>query len=358
MKFLIAALCFAGMILSVSSSYRGNNFYQVISSHPHDLEEIKPHIETVYQNGRLWVIKLKRKAPASVLEHLKPLTGGEKSYLFKNVLTSEIKISKNDPIKTFVKTISKEKIEKDVYKLSSFRTRAAGTPENKEVIEGIYIRLKDLGYDVKRSCYSENECSIVADKKGSINPDQVMMVMAHVDSVGESFAGADDNASGTAVLLEMARVLSTYKNIKSIRFFVTNGEEEGLLGASEYVRVLRNEKKLQELSFVINMDMVGYNENRIVEIETNPEFEEFAKTQATMAKRYTKLKPKISLGAWGSDHVPFLRRGIPALLIIENWDTRTPCFHLECDLPDTLNYDYAADIGRMNTAVLLYKDQF
>lgn len=357
MKLIIAAMLFTGMFLTVGSSYRAGNIYQVISSHPHDLQELKPHIKTVYQNGRLWVVKLKRNAPKEVMTHLKTLTGKEKSYLFKSPLTSELRPSKNDPIRPFVKSVSKERIKQDVAQLASYKTRASGTKENKEVIQSIFDRLSTLGYDVQKVCHNEDDCSVIADKKGSTRPEEVMMIMAHVDSVGEDFAGADDNASGTAVLLEMARVLSTYKNNKTIRFFVTNSEEEGQVGAAFYVKEMRAQKKLTELSFVLNMDMVGYNDNRIVEIETNPEFEDLAKLQALMAERYTNLKPKITLGAWGSDHVPFLRRGIPSLMIIENWETRTPCYHLDCDLPDTLNYDYTAEIGKMNLAMLLFKDR-
>ena len=182
--------------------------------------------------------------------------------------------------------------------------------------------------------------------------------MGHIDSVGKAFAGADDNASGTAVALEIARVLKDYDNRKTIRFFITNGEELGLLGAQHYVRKLSGENRLSELELVINMDMVGYNKsNNIVELETAPEYETLAKWFAELGSRYTTLKSKITLGAWGSDHVPFLNKGVPALLTIENWDTKTPCYHQACDRPETLNYDYASEIGKLNAAAVLTKDQ-
>lgn len=357
MKFLILGILFLGMLLNMSSSYRGNDFFQVITSHPHDLDELSPHIETVYQNGRLWVVQLKKNAPAKITRHLKRLTGKEKSYIHKSVLTAQHKRRGESRIKTLVDKIDPALIEKDVIELASYETRAVGTEQNREVFVKLAERLSSMGYAVRQLCWSPGNCSIEAEKYGSVYADEVLLVMAHADSVGETFAGADDNASGTAVLLEMARVLSSYENRRTIRFLISNGEEDGLLGAAHYVRILNNQKKLNQLKLVINMDMVGYNDDGIVEIETNPEFEEIAQSQANLARLYTKLTPKITLGAWGSDHVPFLRRGVPALLVVENWDTRTPCYHLECDVPDTLNYGYAAEIGKMNLAVILSKDQ-
>jgi Peptidase family M28 len=357
MKIVVFTLLFTGLFLNVSSAYRDHSFYQVVTSHPHELEELKSHIETVYQNGRLHVVQLKSNAPLHVKEHLRLLEGGEKSYLFQSVYKSSRQLRIKDQFKLLVDTFDKEAMKRDVYDLSSFETRAVGTIQNMEAVELAKQRLEDFGYEVKKICYSPNTCSVVADKKGSALPEKVLMVMAHIDSVGEQFAGADDNASGTAVLLEMARILKTFPNRRTIRFFISNGEERGLLGAAHYARLLANENKIKQLDLVINMDMVGYNSNGVVELETNPEYEEMARWYAELASRYTKLKSKITLGAWGSDHVVFLRRGVPSVLTIENWDTKTPCYHQECDRPETLNYEYAAEIGKLNTAAIINKDQ-
>src|SRR5690606_31090447 len=139
------------------------------------------------------------------------------------------------------------------------------------------------------------------------------------DSVGKNFAGADDNASGAAVMLEVARVLKDYPNKNKIRFFATNGEESGLLGAEHYAKVLRADGSIKDLILTINMDMVGYNSNGIVELETDKQYEELALWFAKLSSQYTSLKTKITLGAWGSDHVPFIRSGVPTLLTIEDW---------------------------------------
>jgi hypothetical protein len=288
--------------------------------------------------------------------HLRPVSGHEKSYFYHEELDSKQGFIKFQPIKRILELVDKQAIKRDVEKLSSFRTRYSGTSENQEAVLFVSSRLNELGYEVQSDCFSSGVCNIVADKKGFLESDDVIIVMAHVDSVMATFAGADDNASGTAVLMEMARLISSYPNKHTVRFLVTNGEEKGLLGSKHYVSKLLEQNKIKNVSLVINMDMVGYNFDQIVELETNSEFESMARWYADLAGSYTKLKTKITLGAWGSDHVPFLNHGVPSILTIENWETRTPCYHLKCDKPDTLNYDYAAEIGRLNLAAVLSKD--
>jgi Zn-dependent M28 family amino/carboxypeptidase len=195
----------------------------------------------------------------------------------------------------------------------------------------------------------------VADQRGS-GQAGVLLVIAHIDSVGKDFAGADDNGSGTASLLEMARVLSKESLRHDLRFFVTNGEESGLLGAKHYAQLLSSSGEIRQLKLAINMDMVGYNSNGIVELETNAPYEGLANEVAQLVHAHTTLKPKITLGAWGSDHVPFLEKNVPTLLTIEDWSTKTPCYHASCDKPDTLNYEYAAEITKLNVATILSKD--
>ncbi len=183
-----------------------------------------------------------------------------------------------------------------------------------------------------------------------------MIVIAHMDSVGKDFAGADDNASGTASLLETARVLAKVPTKQSIRFFITNGEEINLLGAEDYAKKLEISGDIKNITFAIAMDMVGYNSNGIVELETNKEYDAAANFMTKMAETYTTLKTKITLGARGSDHIPFLNRAVETVLTIEDWSTKTPCYHQKCDTPDTINYVYAGEITKLNIATLLEKD--
>lgn len=231
-----------------------------------------------------------------------------------------------------------------------------GTEDNRKATEQIKNDLASLGLKTQTICYRAEACSVIADKIGSENPNEIILIMGHLDSVGKDFAGADDNGSGAAVMMEMARVLKTYNNKRTIRFFATNGEESGLLGAEHYANQLQSSGEIKNLVLAINMDMVGYNANGIVELETDAKYEGLANWFANLAAQFTTLKSKITLGAWGSDHVPFINKDVPTLLTIEDWSTKTPCYHAACDKPETLNYQYAAEIGKLNVAATITKD--
>lgn len=343
MRFLAIAILFTSTAFAAR--------YQVISQHPHDVKDLGKYVKTVSQSGRLWIVE-GSQLPVHVLKNLKLIDGTEKHYSY----SSMNKMAPNPAVRNQISKMSETLIRDYVVKLATYKTRYAGSPENEKAVEEIEKNLSELGYVTSQICYGSKRCSVLAEKKGSVSEDKVILVEAHMDSVGRDFAGADDNASGTAVLMEMARVLSTYKNQNTIRFFVTNGEEGGLLGAEHYVKTLKASGKIKELVLAINMDMVGWNSNGIVELETDAGYETLAKFFAELASTYTSLKSKITIGAWGSDHVPFLKAGVPALLTIEDWSTKTPCYHAACDRPEGLNYGYATEIGKLNVSAVMTKD--
>jgi len=323
--------------------------YQVITAHPHDLEVLLPHVQTLEKNGRFWRVAPRASMPADLYRHLRQI--GTEEVGARTLVRPARRRKSNIAIQRLVDQVDVTKLRADVATLSAHRSRAAGSEENRLATNWAEDRLKGLGYQTRQVCYRAGACSVVADRAGTAGSG-IVLVMAHIDSVGRAFAGADDNASGTAALLEMARVLASASVTKGLRFFVTNGEENGLLGAKHYVGQLQASGELPLVKLAINMDMVGYNQNGVVELETNAPFKTLAEKFADLAHRYTSLRSKITLGAWGSDHVPFLERNVPAILTIENWDTKTPCYHQACDKPDTLNYDYAAEITKLNVAAV------
>lgn len=345
-------LLILGSFLLLSSAPKPQ-LYQVISAHPHDLKDIAPYIKTVKQSGRLWLVEIHPQTPKRLMSNFRATDGSDvKHYMPRLSKTSDFSVA----IADFTNRIDSANIKADIEALASFKTRLVGTPENQKATAALGTIFKNMGYTVSQPCYRAGACSIVADKPGKSRNGGVIMIMAHFDSVGKDFAGADDNGSGTAVLIEVARVLRDYNNKNTIRFFATNGEESGLYGAEHYAKVLTESGEIKRVLMAINMDMVGYNSNGIVELETDSQYEGMAKSFAQLAANYTKLKSKITIGAWGSDHVPFIKSGVPTLLTIEDWSTKTPCYHTACDKPNTINNEYAAEIAKLNLAAIMARD--
>ena len=352
MRTFLATGLLTGIFLLLSASPK-LPLYQVMSSHPHDVKEFTPYITTVKQEGRLWLVHLNENTPARVMKNFRATSGQH----VRHYQAPQEKMAFASPlIKDFIRRIDTSSIKHDVESLANYKTRLVGSPDNQKATLQVKDIFTSLGLTVKEFCYRPGACSIVADKVGDGSSSEVIMIMGHLDSVGKNFAGADDNASGTAVLLEVARVLKDYSNKKTIRYFATNGEESGLFGAQHYADLLKASGDIKKMVLAINMDMVGYNSNGTVELETDQQYENLAKWFANLAVTYTSLKSKITIGAWGSDHVPFINGGVPTLLTIEDWSTKTPCYHMECDKPSTVNYDYAAEIAKLNLAAIMTKD--
>ncbi|MEZ4749437.1 MAG: M28 family metallopeptidase [Bdellovibrionota bacterium] len=340
--------------------------YLVLSHHPHDLEALAPHTVPHMDEGRLKVVRLRKD-----LDELSP----NLQSLLRRVRPSELKsyipeipsrsLKRRIEVEEVLKKISKAKYQDYLTFLASFEDRdVAGLDRkansgNERAVQWIKSEFEKLNYQTSLHCYKSRryaeECNVVAMRPGRELQDEWVVVVGHLDDVGHHQAGADDNASGAVALLEMARVMSEQPTSKTIVFLAANGEETGLVGSKAYVKSLSESGDLSKVKYSINMDMIGYNENGLIDIETNNEFESEAKWYSAQVKTYTRLTPNITMPAWGSDHVPFLNQKIPTILTIEHWNTKTPCYHQSCDKLNTVVWDYAMEIVRLNVAVSLLK---
>ncbi|MGK5090298.1 M28 family peptidase [Bdellovibrionota bacterium FG-2] len=224
----------------------------------------------------------------------------------------------------------------------------------------VYDTFVSLGLTAERHCYKTSkhdpECNIIRKKLGAAENPKAVVIVAHLDSVGHNRAGADDNASGTGGLLELARIMSTVRTQHTLVFVAANGEEAGLKGSIAYVKALQTAGEISKFIYGINMDMIAYNnKGNTVDIETNEEFLPYVEWVSKQARIYTKLVPNITTPAWGSDHASFLDAGVPTYLSIEKWNAHNPCYHKACDTPDLIDWDYATEVVKLNAAVLAGK---
>ncbi|MFN3267138.1 MAG: M28 family peptidase [Deinococcales bacterium] len=142
-----------------------------------------------------------------------------------------------------------------------------------------------------------------------------LIVGGHFDSVPGS-PGANDNASGTAVILEMARRLPDTLR-KQIWFVSFDAEEDGLVGSAAFAAGLPN-AEIPKIKAMLNFDMVGVNNNLAVG------------GSSSLVDLVRGIDPKI--GSFndfsGSDHASFIAEGIPAVFF---WRGFEPNYHLPSD---------------------------
>jgi photosystem II stability/assembly factor-like uncharacterized protein len=191
--------------------------------------------------------------------------------------------------------------------------------------------------------------NVIATKQGTTYPDRYFIICAHYDDASENpmvFApGADDNGSGTAGVIEAARVLADYDFKYTIKFVLFSAEEQGLIGSSAYAAAAAAAGDLIE--GVVNLDMIGYDSN------SNGSVEIHAGTMASSQQIGTLMVNNIS--NWGlaltanyytsgssgaSDHASFWSVGYPAIMQIEDWSDHTPFYHTTGDQLHTLNPSY------------------
>jgi Peptidase family M28/PA domain len=172
----------------------------------------------------------------------------------------------------------------------------------------------------------------------------VVMAGAHLDSVPGG-PGVNDNGSGVAALLEVARALGP-RPPGRVRLGFWGGEEEGLLGSRSYVRDL-SEAERKEISAYLNFDMLG-SPNAVPAVYSDGNAE-----LGRLLRRVTPGDERGTLTGNRSDHAEFESQGIPVNGLYTGASEpgpggrpRDPCYHLPCDTLDNVDVDLVLRMAR------------
>ena len=145
-----------------------------------------------------------------------------------------------EAIREVVGRLDLEQYEADIKALTLFGDRRVGTDRNREAVDWLEQQLRSFGYsNTERhqfdSFYGPLD-NIYATKIGTTHPDEMYIISAHLDGRGGGEA-ADDDASGCAVVLELARILASpdVETSRSIRFIFFNADETRQNGSDRYV---------------------------------------------------------------------------------------------------------------------------
>jgi len=251
----------------------------------------------------------------------------------------------------------------DIVTLASFNRYTLG-PDIELARDWLVQQFQSLpGLEVRTTSfpvYDVTAYNVIATMPGTTRPDDWYIVGGHYDATSEdpyvAAPGAEDNASGCAGVLELARVLSFYPQEGTVMFICYAGEEQGLWGSDDHAGDLVAAGDADKVQAMLNMDMIGYTSDDDLDclLETEPPGQFLLDLFSDVAEQYTTLRVVTSTYAWGSDHVPYLERGMPALLTIENdWD-EYPDYHRTTDLPASITLEMGGEILRMNVAAMAH----
>ncbi len=180
---------------------------------------------------------------------------------------------------------------------------------------------KQITIDFKSKYYPEYKTQNIAGYvEGKKYPDSFLVITAHYDHLGKMghevyFPGANDNASGTTMLINLAKYFSQPANKPdySIVFIAFSGEEAGLLGSvyfSEHPLF-----SLSKIKFLVNLDMVGTGSKGITVVNATVFKKEFDKLVQINEREKLLKRIKKRGEACNSDHCPFYKKGVPSFFI-------------------------------------------
>ncbi|WP_372369788.1 M28 family metallopeptidase [Candidatus Uabimicrobium sp. HlEnr_7] len=230
-----------------------------------------------------------------------------------------------------------------------------------EARDWLVKQYQDLGLEVSTPSFNVSfttAYNVVAVMKGTERPDEFFIVGGHYDSISQSpntaAPGSEDNASGASGVLEMARAFAKNPPKSTIIFINFSGEEQGLVGSYKHVDELFAKGDQGKLKAALIMDMIGYTSDDDLDLllETADVGKHLFPVFTAAAQQYTSLRIVTSLRPFGSDHVPYIKRGLPGLLTIENdWDDYKP-YHTTNDRPSKVSIDMGREVLRMNVVTL------
>ena len=218
-------------------------------------------------------------------------------------------------------------------------------------------RLKAFGLQVETFDYRKNGRNIVATYKGKTNPDSIYIICAHYDAVADYCA--DDNASGSAAILEAARIMSQYCFTNTIKFAFWDEEELGLIGSKYYADTAFAHG--DRIMGVYNIDMMGYDgdSNKVFDIHTNadPENQVLKDTVLHVLKLLQlDLVPNvINPGTNRSDHASFWKHDYPAIFCGESFigGDPNPSFHSNKDRIDLFDLHYYHKLAQLAVGTIV-----
>lgn len=257
------------------------------------------------------------------MERLSPLKIFEKIDIEENIFVKDMleNFDENLAISEFLELVS--------YSESRYSTNAGCFSST----ERAYNIFESLGLEVEYQNYSYTYApNVIGKLKGLLEPEKVVILIAHIDDMPAipPAPGANDNGSGSAMVINFAKILSDYRFSYTIKFILVTGEEQGLVGSSYYSA--KAYKNNEDIIGVLNADMIGWEGDGVpteedLDLSYNENSEFLANLFVDVYNLYENIVPPKIIYCptnFYSDHYSFWKRGYPAVMGIT--DNEGICF--------------------------------
>jgi hypothetical protein len=237
-------------------------------------------------------------------------------------------------------------------------SRHKNQPGNDKSADYIKQKFQSYGLTAYDQWWSGTGRNVFAVQPGTLYPNKKFMICAHYDDMpsGTTAPGADDNASGTAAVIEAARIFSQYVSDYTIIYALWDEEEQGLIGSNYYAQ--QAYANGDSIMGVVNLDMISWdsNSNNIADIHTRSVGNSiYLKDKMLEANTLYTLGLVLDIqnpGATYSDHASFWQYNYGAILLIEDGSDFNAYYHTINDRYTHFNQPYYLKMCKASFATL------
>jgi hypothetical protein len=277
--------------------------------------------------------------------------------------------SADTTVARLVSLVSQDSLARTIQELENFGTRYSYNIKCESAAFYLGQGLIDLGYSVRLDTYylaapTTRAFNVEATLAGQVVPESILVACGHFDSYNGSnqndAPGADDNATGTAAVLELARVLKQAGFRWSVKFLCFSGEEQWMKGSYHWVDSTAVPESLK-IAGAYNLDMFGFAayDTNLVFINTNTASRPLADLCDSTNNWYSiglRVMNYLDEDIYG-DNTPFWEAGYLSVFALEDseygiWGGSNPNYHTGGDTFGTLTMSLVARTTRMAAACL------
>ena len=282
----------------------------------------------------------------------------------------------DEKIASLLATIGEGQLREWVERISVPRHFIIEAEQNRATAKWLRQLFEGWGYRVEEQGPHANIVALPEPR-----PAKAILVGAHYDTVPES-PGADDNGSAVAAMLGCAAACAFWRPVLPVMFVAFNREEEHLTGSRDFVSSWLPQSGVR-VDCAHVLEMVGFASDQpgsqkvptglpikipdranflglLANGDSSSTMDFAVKQTRTYLPDFPVIGLKVALGLekifpvlGRSDHVPFWKAGVPALMWTDTSEFRNPNYHTHRDLPETLNYAFLVQVTRLLTATVV-----
>lgn len=304
-------------------------------------------------NLRLYLVDFNELATLPAAPQLYPVTIGKPTISFNEApRLRDLSTVQAVDLNGLIAQVDQDSLESYLERLQVFYRRYTGTDSIDAARDWIAAKFAEFDYDsvvfdsFQIDLGGPTECqNVIAYKPGTVWPKQQIIVGAHYDAVSTS-PGADDNGTGTAGVLELARILKNVETEMTFIFILFAAEEQGLYGSWHYADEAA--ARGDSIVYMLNLDMIGHYQNTIFASLYHGADLTFSQLWQSLADSLLGIQGILSGGSGGSDHYPFAQKGYDVTFAAEY--TFSTVYHSYRDSTTYVDYAYMTKMVQASLA--------